>query len=73
MYTHIHIMYTRSARSVCNVWRLVSASKQGVFLEGTRGSQGMGVVSSSWFDIVLVSIVYMFKPSCGPMLKPPSL
>ena len=29
-----------------------------------RGSQGMGVVSNSCFDSVLLSIRYMFKPSC---------
>ena len=38
-----------------------------------RGSQGMGVVSYSWFDRVLLPILYMFKPSCWPVLKPPSL
>ena len=29
-----------------------------------RGYQGMVVVSSNWFDCVLLSILYMFKPSC---------
>ena len=29
-----------------------------------RGSQGMGVVRNSWFDCVLLSIIYMCKPSC---------
>ena len=38
-----------------------------------RGSQGTGVVSDNWFDRVLLSILYMFKPSHRPMLKPPSL
>ena len=33
----------------------------------------MGVVSNNWFDRVLCSIPYMFKPSCRPMFKPPSL
>ena len=33
----------------------------------------MGVVSSNRFDCILLSILYMFKPSCRPMLKPPSL
>ena len=33
-------------------------------LEGTKGSQGMWVVSNVWFDRVLLSISYMFKPSC---------
>ena len=28
-----------------------------------RGSQGMGVVSDDWLDRVLLSILYMFKPS----------
>ena len=42
-------------------------------LEGTKGSQGMGVVSNSCLDRVLLSILYIFKPSCSPMLKPPSL
>ena len=27
-----------------------------------RGSQGTGVASNNWFDCVLLSIVYMFKP-----------
>ena len=38
-----------------------------------RGSQGMGAVSDSWFDGVLLSILYIFKASCWPMFKPPSL
>ena len=29
-----------------------------------RGSRGMGVVSNNWLDCVLLSILYMFKPSC---------
>ena len=29
-----------------------------------KGSQGMGVASSNRFDCVLLSIPYMFKPSC---------
>ena len=33
----------------------------------------MGVISNNWFDCALLSILYMFKPSCWPMLKPPSL
>ena len=33
-------------------------------LEGARGSQGMGIVSNNWFDRGLLSILYMFKPSC---------
>ena len=37
------------------------------------GSQGTGVVSNSWFDIVLFSLLYMFKPSRRPTFKPPSL
>ena len=43
------------------------------FWRELRGSQGMGVVSNSWFDYVLLSILYMFKPSFRPMFKPPSL
>ena len=27
-----------------------------------RGSQGMGVVGNNWFDGVLLSILYRFKP-----------
>ena len=42
-------------------------------LEGTKGSQGMGVVSSNWFDRVLLSILCMFRSSCWPMFKPPVL
>ena len=30
----------------------------------------MGVVSNSWFDSVLFPILYMFRHSCRPMLKP---
>ena len=37
------------------------------------GSQGMGVASNSWFDRALLLIVYTLKPSCWPMLEPPSL
>ena len=33
----------------------------------------MGVASNSWFDRVVLSTLYMFKPSCRPILKPPSL
>ena len=33
----------------------------------------MGVASNSWFDTCLLSTLYMFKPSCRPMFKPPSL
>ena len=29
-----------------------------------RGSRGPGVVSSNWFDCVVLSALYMFKPSC---------
>ena len=36
-------------------------------------SHGIGVVSNNWFDCVLLSIIYMFKISCGPMFKHPSL
>ena len=32
-------------------------------LEGTKGFQQMEVVSSNWFDRVLLSILCMFKPS----------
>ena len=38
-----------------------------------RGSQGTGVVSNNWLDRVLRSVPYMFKPSCRPIFKPPSL
>ena len=31
---------------------------------GSRFLQGMGVVSSKWFDRALLSITCMFKPSC---------
>ena len=40
-------------------------------LEGTKWSQGMGVVSNNWFDCGLLSILYIFKPSCRPIFKPP--
>ena len=33
----------------------------------------MGVVNNNWFDHIVLSILYMFKPSCRPMCKPPSL
>ena len=33
----------------------------------------MGVVRNSLFGRVLLSILYMFKPSCRPMFRPPSL
>ena len=36
----------------------------------TKG-KSLWVVSNSWLDRVLLSIVYMFKPSCRPMLEPP--
>ena len=36
-------------------------------------SHGMGVVSNYWFDRVSPSIIYMLKPSCWPIFKPPSL
>ena len=40
----------------------------------THGNrQEMGVVSSNWFDRVLLSVTYTLKPSCPPMFKPPSL
>ena len=33
--------------------------------EGSKGgSQGLGVVSNNWLDRVLLSILYMLKPSC---------
>ena len=38
-----------------------------------RESQGIGVVSNNCVDRVLLSILYMSKPSCRPMFKPPSL
>ena len=38
-----------------------------------RGSQGMGVASSNWFDRVLHNFFTLFKPSCRPMFKPPFL
>ena len=41
--------------------------------EGLKGSQGMGVVSNDWPDRALLSILYMFKPSCWQMFKPPFL
>ena len=34
----------------------------GGFLEGAKGSRGMGVVSNNWSDRALLSILYMFKP-----------
>ena len=33
----------------------------------------MGVGSNNWFDRVLLSVLYMLKPSCPPMFQPPSL
>ena len=50
-----------------------SAQEVAEFQRELRGSQGMGVVSDNWFDCVLLSILYMFKPSCWPTFKPPSL
>ena len=35
-----------------------------ICLKGTRGSQGMGVLSDSWFDAALLSVRHMFEPSC---------
>ena len=54
--------------------RAGSASRvREVVLEELRGFQGMGVISDRWFDCVLPSFIYMLKPSCRPMFKPPSL
>ena len=33
-------------------------------LEGTKGVPRKGDRSNSWFDCVLLSILYMFEPSC---------
>ena len=45
-----------------------------IIVEGElSGSQGKGVVSNSWLDCVLLSILHTFKPSGRPMFKPPSL
>ena len=38
----------------------------------TWGSQGMRVLSSNWFDCVLLPILCMLRPSCWPMFQPPS-
>ena len=38
--------------------------KTSTFQRELRGSQGVGVVSNSWFDRALLSVLYMFKPSC---------
>ena len=37
-----------------------------------RGSQEMGVIGNNSFDCLLLSI-HMFRPSCRPMFRPPSL
>ena len=47
--------------------------RQTLFWKELRGSQAMGVVSNSWFDRALLSVLCMFRPSCCPMFKPPSL
>ena len=44
-----------------------------IFLERTKGAQGMGIVSNNWFDRDLLSVLCMFKPWCRLMFKPPSL
>ena len=41
-------------------------------LEGSKGVPRNGG-RNNWLDCVLLSIIYMFKPSCWPMLEPPSL
>ena len=38
-----------------------------------RGSQGMGVVGKNWFDSVLLSILYVFKPSLLTDVQTPFL
>ena len=43
------------------------------YLEGTKGSQGMGVARNNRFDRALRSMLSMLKPSGRPMFKPPSL
>ena len=45
-----------------------------VVLEGTKGGpKEWVVVSHNRFGRVLLAILYMYKPSCRPMLKPPFL
>ena len=51
-YKHTYISMSCYAMLSSGLWREL------------RGSQGMGVISSHWFDRVLFSVLYMFKPSC---------
>ena len=64
IYIYIYIIFT-----VCS-----GGFDSWTFIWGElRGSRGMGVVSNSRFGRVLLLILYMLKPSCRPMFKPPSL
>ena len=50
-----------STRPALAAWRLRETMN---VQRELRGSQGMGVVGNSWFDRALLSIAYMFRPSC---------
>ena len=39
-------------------------NRRTLFQGELRGSQGMGVVSNSWFDRALLSVLYMSEPLC---------
>ena len=41
--------------------------------ENLGGPKEWVFVSNDWSDGVLLPILYMLKPSCRPMFKPPSL
>ena len=49
-----------------------SAARRRLWRE-PRGSQGMGVVSSSWLDRASLPILCRFKSSRRPIFRPPSL
>ena len=43
------------------VWLLVQSNAQDKM--GTKGSEGMGVVSNNWLDRVSLPTLYVLKPS----------
>ena len=56
----------RRARTAAWPKRALDRTPVKYCLESTfnqRGSQGMGVVSNNWLVCVLLSMIYMFKPS----------
>ena len=66
IYIYIYTYITRDPQTGRLRVRVVCSGRCPVDLawRELRGSQGMGVVSNNWLDCVLLSIVYMFKPSC---------